>query len=726
MTEQQSRIRFADFTRDISELISKKDIAGLENAVKTFDNDDDNPKAYKLLARAMLLFMQQKFAESITLFSQTKELLAKDEYPAPNSIYTGGFISGQLVLPRRQRPATAMAYRFYKKNLAALQQADPQLAQEIQSADWPEEYTIIELWGGLHLYSAETKQCVILSSEIAQKLEKWLGGIDPITIAGLGTGQELRHCLDRQVDLLHGMTRAHYFFEEDTQKIRVLLNLFDMSEQIHTQETIIFGGSQQEDQIQRIFGTHRYRVPLFGIGNFEIIEKNNKIIVDIYEANPAEEVRRYYQSDEFASRQKQIADGKILPRILAETGRWTTFLKYCAADFEKAFDKIGCQTQFLIEENDVQAITKALHWDTINEFKPDAIFMVSHARPTVEYIPKQLAVIGFIQDKCGPLAEASELTGQIESNDLFVCMMGEHMRWLANKNVPDEQMFVMPTPADETMFYPLAKDNQTAERFAADISFVKHGHGDSNAVLEEFLEARKIEAIDPTIGQTAHTIFRNLHEKLCQSPNLSYSQENINEFVELHLTDAASQTLRNWLRAVASDFYNMVYSAIWRCSFLEAIDEAGLALALYGNGWDKHSKLGHLGKGGVSRDSQLNYVYNFSKINLSITHSGTMHQRLAECGLAGGFMIVADIPTEQDWEPAKKYFEPDKEVIYCDSSNEMVEKCKYYLTHESERQEIAENMHHRALRERTCTAGAKTILDQWRKLLKENDVILDR
>ena len=122
-------------------------------------------------------------------------------------------------------------------------------------------------------------------------------------------------------------------------------------------------------------------------------------------------------------------------------------------------------------------------------------------------------------------------------------------------------------------------------------------------------------------------------------------------------------------------------------------------------------------RGPVSRDGNLNAVYNFSKINLHMQLYVTMPQRLAECGLAGGFIMSAKVPEEHDTNPAAKYFEPDKEIVFFDDDKDLVDRCRYYLSHESERLEIAHNMHRRALKEQTVVVAAKTILARWRELL---------
>jgi spore maturation protein CgeB len=90
--------------------------------------------------------------------------------------------------------------------------------------------------------------------------------------------------------------------------------------------------------------------------------------------------------------------------------------------------------------------------------------------------------------------------------------------------------------------------------------------------------------------------------------------------------------------------------------------------------------------GGVSTFTQMPKVFHASKINLNIT------MRPIETGLSlriwdvlgcGGFLLTnyqAEIP---------EYFEIGKELETYESTEELMQKVQYYLTHEEERIEIA-------------------------------------
>lgn len=670
-----------------------------------------------LLAEGLLAFVKQQPEQCLGKMRQARDVLDPDHWPELTSMYSSVLLQSQLALPRRERPAASLAYNYYKKNIAALREVDEALAQEVQRSSWPENVLLLELWNGLYICDAN-RTVLVSEKSIVDVLAQHVEGRAPIAFAALGSGHELRYALEHRVNILHGMARAHYLFEPSAPMIRVLLHMFDVTEVLRSEELLIFGGNNMQQRIEEVFGSLRYALPAVRVGNRDDVEQYIDPVKQIMvRLSPVQEAKAYYASDEFRSRQRQIARGEVLPRVLVDTCRWTTFLKYCAADFEKAFAGLGCQTRYLIEENDVQNTLPGLQWRELEEFKPDFIFMVSHARPSAPYLPRELPFIGFIQDKCGPMLRLDDLSEHISRQDLFVSGFRAFQSYIEAKGVPHEQIFVMPIPADETMFHPVDDDRPADERFASDIGFVKHGHAHAECVQQEFLEQRFRKPDDGGLLRYLEGIFEDLYKATCFQGEKRQYEGQMQQFVAERLAAGIGPELRQQIAQFVSQFYIVVYSAAWRCQFLEAIDQAGLQLSLYGGGWNEHARLAHLYKGPVARGRELNYVYNFNRINLSINHSATAHQRLSECGLAGGFMMVADHALDEDWEPARQYFAEDREVVFFDTKADLIDKCRYYLAHDDQRREIALNMHRRAVTERTCRAGAETVLSRWRELL---------
>ena len=92
--------------------------------------------------------------------------------------------------------------------------------------------------------------------------------------------------------------------------------------------------------------------------------------------------------------------------------------------------------------------------------------------------------------------------------------------------------------------------------------------------------------------------------------------------------------------------------------------------------------------GSVNPYSQLPYVFKCSKINLNISlrsiHAGIPLRAIENMG-AGGFLLSN---FQRDF---LDYFEPDKDFVYYEDENDLIDKCRFYLDNDNERLAIANN-----------------------------------
>ena len=99
-------------------------------------------------------------------------------------------------------------------------------------------------------------------------------------------------------------------------------------------------------------------------------------------------------------------------------------------------------------------------------------------------------------------------------------------------------------------------------------------------------------------------------------------------------------------------------------------------------------------RGTVFYSSEMPKVFRLSKINLNITlkciESGIPLRCMDILG-SGGFLMSNYQPELLD------YFENGREIVFYESTEDLVRKCQYYLTHEEERAAIARNGHDRAI-----------------------------
>lgn len=261
-------------------------------------------------------------------------------------------------------------------------------------------------------------------------------------------------------------------------------------------------------------------------------------------------------------------------RVLVFTCRFTTFLQYCALDFARAFGLMGCKVRHLIEENDVEYLSEQLYWKELDEFRPDLMFGISHGRPSMPYIPRELPFVCYVQDKCGPLLVHNDLSNHIEPHDVFVCMCDEFKKWLVGKGVPERQCMILPIPADERMFYPLKKEDPRARKYTVDISFVNHGNVEHEKLFKKFLQDNFGRESDDVLKNKLISIFTELYKNVCFDCDTCRYEDEMQDFVLGHLSNKVSDEVRHGLGRLVTTFYITVYAAAFRSQFVEALDQA--------------------------------------------------------------------------------------------------------------------------------------------------------
>lgn len=109
--------------------------------------------------------------------------------------------------------------------------------------------------------------------------------------------------------------------------------------------------------------------------------------------------------------------------------------------------------------------------------------------------------------------------------------------------------------------------------------------------------------------------------------------------------------------------------------------------------------------GGVIADEELPVVYSRAKIALGFSAVGNTHasqERLTqirlrdfEAPMSGAFYLVEHMPE------LAEFFEIGREVMTYRNADELVDKCRYFLAHEDERERIRLAGYERALRDHT-------------------------
>lgn len=175
-------------------------------------------------------------------------------------------------------------------------------------------------------------------------------------------------------------------------------------------------------------------------------------------------------------------------------------------------------------------------------------------------------------------------------------------------------------------------------------------------------------------------------------------------------------------------FFGQMYGS--RGAYVEFLKKNGLPAVGHGRGWPV---------GGGSEIQQMLDIYSYSKINLNFSETPyygvknklnllaklfvkkelgkyhlnfqspitniqsllgtqrlTIKARVFEVSACGGFLL-----TGKSDEPLGEYFDLGKEVVEFSGKDDLLEKCRYYLAHDREREQIAKQGYERTIKEHT-------------------------
>lgn len=128
-----------------------------------------------------------------------------------------------------------------------------------------------------------------------------------------------------------------------------------------------------------------------------------------------------------------------------------------------------------------------------------------------------------------------------------------------------------------------------------------------------------------------------------------------------------------------------------RSNMIDKIRQSGLSVDVFGDGWSEYSFIPFY---------DMVRIFGQSKINLdfcgaNVVSTGQIGRRVFEVTGCGGFLIAYPATN------LAKYYEPGKEVVIASSIEELIDKCKYYLANQQERENIALCGYRRTITEHT-------------------------
>lgn len=162
-----------------------------------------------------------------------------------------------------------------------------------------------------------------------------------------------------------------------------------------------------------------------------------------------------------------------------------------------------------------------------------------------------------------------------------------------------------------------------------------------------------------------------------------------------------------------------------RPRYIRRLHEAGVPVRVWGPGWERPPRPGsreqaehppaEICSGGLS-DEELIRLYSRSRISLGFSTCGDTDRserpikqvrlRDFEAPMSGAFYLV------EYMQELEYFYDIGREIVCYHDADELVELCRYYLTHEDERRRIAEAGRRRCLNDHTWARRFESVFER--------------
>lgn len=419
-------------------------------------------------------------------------------------------------------------------------------------------------------------------------------------------------------------------------------------------------------------------------------------------------------------REKFKAENVGSLRVMGFISRFSSFLKYCVRDLLDGFDRLDAITDFCSEEENYYLSTIEHFIAEINRFKPDVIVTVDHFRHEFDGVPEPIPFVNWIQDMLPNIAENKHAMRFKDFNFVF------SKEWLGFNELQaykDNPVEFLGLGYNDRIYFPI--ENVT---HSCDVLVVTHLQDPENTFdpirspdkYNLSLNENEIRVIESGVisKEELISLYRVLEEHLSNMDMRSFNRfctmrggDTDDDFKAVF--DNNEITLHPMVKAVLFPLNgNRLH-----CEYLKKMKtwpvllliNSGLNLdiQLYGKNWDRYAQIEKFAKGIARNGEHINKLMNSSRICLNVSPGITLHMRALEIMASRSFMLSRR--NEYDGSPISDYFSNEQIVLF-DDERDFLNKVKFYLENEDERNRISHNALDRLSETFSYEAIARTIL----------------
>ncbi len=381
---------------------------------------------------------------------------------------------------------------------------------------------------------------------------------------------------------------------------------------------------------------------------------------------------------------------------------------YCRSrDALAGLTQSGAQCQWQMS-NRPDVVSPCAQMQRLVEQKPHLILLIDALRGHIKgALPEKVIVATLVTGR--PWQDGAATAAMMGPRDAIFTATRQQRDELVAAGLSPERVFHLLLAADTQRYHPLEIAEKPQE-FAVDVALVSDRPGTKPEDYQVNLP-------------THQTLWRQLISDLRSQPE-NYSPEQADALirraqrcgVELRQEDLQRfyrDMLNNVLaEAVLPEAYGMalvrekINFGIW---YNEPLRKPAAQTRLHF--WDE-SPLADCLKGAIDHGEKRNLLFNTARILLYIHPRGRVERLLLDAAASGAMLLVRSSRDDRRPDGLGDYFTPGEDIVTFDTTADLVRKVRYYLSHETQRQKMAQKTRQTVLSRHSCQLRMREMIDR--------------
>ena len=583
-------------------------------------------------------------------------------------------------------------------NLQAMKPRYPELVASVQQTEVPPGYEPAVALDGQVSYRHRDKNghwawlggnCVplLFAQSVQEQIELGSGNL---ALKGIGTGADVWCLLGRMASY-----QALLVIESDLSKLRMVLSLYDYSHWLETGQLALINNNDEQQGLRCFYE----RYPGYNLVQKTVAlpyqdEKQNRqdaagvnvmaelalqqILRQLDEAVHSQRTR----ASEWKRQTREAVQERSELRVSNVSSSYVPEDVILLRDMLDGMVQLGVQTERYVPDRP-DSVSHSAQLKRMDRFMPHVILLKDQTRGQVDpELPEGTVCVSFFSGNADPDGIASKTAVQ----DIIVCEDdGQCRRWV-EAGLTRSQVVSLEPCANEQVYHPLERSERNSIRLSCEVAIVSNR---SSLVAEDY--GIKLP--------THQKLFAAVVKEIATKPHMydeSRAQQILEEAQRCGVTLQEKDLQAHYSRLIRGGLAKTVlvetygFHLVRNGIDLKVWHPAGLSPEhnrLPGI-WQP-SELKNQVKGTLQDGPTLNRLFNTARIVVSL--DGYRPNRFVLNGLAAGAFILIKADTQGLYRKAwEKILQPDEELIFFDTPTDFISKVQYYLSHEQERQAIAD------------------------------------